>query len=77
MYTIEMATAFKSIVPPKNFGVTIMDSDNFLTIVIDPKDIDALLDDEKQLAAQYIKDVKSAFEKLGAIVYIVRNALED
>ncbi len=77
MYTVEMATAFKSIVPPENFGVTILDANDFLTIQIDPEDIESLLDHQVEDAIQYIKDVKRVLEEQGAIVYIVREALKD
>lgn len=77
MYTVEMATAFRAIVPPENFGVTLLDNDDFITIMIDPEDIENLLDDQVDDAVQYIKDVKKALEDNGAIVYIVREALKD
>lgn len=72
-----MATAFKSITPPENFGVTILDAGDFLTIQIDPEDIESLLDNQVDDAVQYIKDVKSTLEEHGGIVYIVREALKD
>lgn len=72
-----MATAFKTIVPPENFGVTILDNGDFLTILIDPEDIESLLDNQVDDAVQYIKDVKKTLEDQGAIVYIVREALKD
>jgi hypothetical protein len=77
MYTVEMATAFKSLVPPENFGVTILDANDFLTVQIDPEDIESLLDHQVEDAIQYIKDVKRVLEEQGAIVYIVREALKD
>jgi hypothetical protein len=77
MYTVEMATAFKSLVPPENFGVTILDANDFLTVQIDPEDIESLLDHQVEDAIQYIKDVKKVLEEHGAIVYIVREALKD
>lgn len=77
MYTVEMATAFRAIVPPENFGVTLLDNNDFITIMIDPEDIENLLDDQVDDAVQYIKDVKKALEDNGAIVYIVREALKD
>lgn len=77
MYTVEMATAFKSLVPPENFGVTILDANDFLTVQIDPEDIESLLDHQVEDAIQYIKDVKKVLEEQGAIVYIVREALKD
>jgi hypothetical protein len=77
MYTVEMATAFKALVPPENFGVTILDANDFLTVQIDPEDIESLLDHQVEDAIQYIKDVKKVLEEQGAIVYIVREALKD
>jgi hypothetical protein len=77
MYTVEMATAFKSLTPPENFGVTILDANDFLTVQIDPEDIESLLDHQVEDAIQYIKDVKRVLEERGAIVYIVREALKD
>lgn len=77
MYTPEMASAFKAIVPPGTFGVTLLDNNDFITIMIDPEDIESLLDNEVDSAVQYIKDVKKALEDNGAIVYIVREALKD
>ena len=76
MYTPEMATAFKAIVPPKNFGLTIYDNDNFVTLEINPKDLVDLLDEDKTTVVKYINDVKNTLEELGAIVFIVREALE-
>jgi hypothetical protein len=76
MYTPDMATAFKAIVPPKNFGLTIYDNDNFVTLEINPKDLVNLLDEDKTAVVKYINDVKSILEELGAIVFIVREALE-
>lgn len=72
-----MATAFKALVPPENFGVTILDANDFLTVQIDPEDIENLLDNQVEDAIQYIKDVKKVLEDHGAIVYIVREALKD
>jgi hypothetical protein len=77
MYTDEMAKAFKEIKTPENFGVTILDADNFLTIQIDPEDIESLLDHQVDDAVKYINDVKKMLESHGAIVYIVREALKD
>lgn len=77
MYTPEMATAFKSIIPPKNFGITIYDNDNFITLEINPKDLINLLDEDKPVVVKYINDVKNTLEELGAIVFVVREALEE
>lgn len=72
-----MAKAFKSIVPPENFGVTILENDDFVTVMIDPEQIESLLDDQVEPAVKYINDVKKALEDQGAIVFIVREALKD
>jgi hypothetical protein len=77
MYTAEMATAFKAIVPPKNFGVVLLENDDFITIQIDPKELLAVPEEELESAVKYINDVKSTLEGLGAIVMILREALED
>lgn len=77
MYTTEMATAFRAIVPPKNFGVVLLENDDFITIQIDPKELLQVPDEEKADAVKYVNDVKSMLEGLGAVVLIVREALED
>lgn len=76
MYTPEMATAFKQIVPPKNFGVVLYDNDSFITVQVDPKDLVNLLDEDKPAVVKYINDVKEMLEKFGAIVFIVREAID-
>jgi dihydrodipicolinate synthase/N-acetylneuraminate lyase len=77
MYTPEMATEFKKIVSPKNFGVILYDNDDFVTVQIEPKDLLNLSSEEKIEAVQYINNVKDTLEKLGAIVFIVREAIEE
>jgi hypothetical protein len=77
MYTAEMATAFKAIVPPKNFGVVLLENDDFITIQIDPKELLAVPEEELESAVKYINDVKSTLEGFGAIVMILREVLED
>jgi hypothetical protein len=77
MYTAEMATAFKAIVPPKNFGVVLLENEDFITIQIDPKELLAVPEEDLEAAVKYINDVKSALENLGAIVMILREALEE
>ena len=77
MYTLEMATAFKAIVPPKNFRLTVMENPDFLTLVIDPADLENLDREQAEPVAKYINDVKKAFENEGAIVFVVRVVLED
>lgn len=71
-----MATAFKSLTPPEGFKVVIMENDDFLTILIDPEDIESLQDDQVEPAVKYINDVKKALEDQGAIVFVVRDVLE-
>jgi len=77
MYTAEMATAFRAIVPPKNFGVVLLENDDFITIQIDPKELLAVPEEDLEAAVKYINDVKSTLEGLGAIVMILREALEE
>ncbi len=72
-----MSKAFRAIKAPENFKVTIFDSGEFITMVIDPEDIENLLDNQVDDAVQYINDVKKALEDNGAVVYIVREALKD
>ena len=72
-----MATAFKSIVPPENFKVVILENNDFLTILIDPEDIEALSDEQAEPAVKYINDVKKALENEGATVFVVRDVLKD
>lgn len=76
MYTDEMRKAVHSITPPKNFGVNIMDNDNFLTIKLNEKDFEYMVHDEKIQAIQYVTKVKDALEQNGAIVLITREALQ-
>jgi hypothetical protein len=76
MYTPEMAMAFKAIVPPKNFGVVLLENDDFLTIQIEPEEILKLTQDEIPQAVQYINDVKNVLESFGVPVLIVREPLD-
>lgn len=71
-----MATAFKSIVPPNKFGLTVLENPDFLTLVVDPKDLENLADGEIELIVKYINDVKKTLEDHGAIVFVVRDVLE-
>jgi hypothetical protein len=77
MYTLEMATAFKSITPPENFKLVVMENEDFLTLVIDPEDIEGLSDEQVEPAVKYINDVKKALENEGAVVFVVRDVLKD
>jgi len=72
MYTDAMKRAFHSVTPPKNFGVQVIDHDNFITIKAKEDIFMRLLDEEKRSAIEYMVRVKKALEDNGAIVLIVR-----
>jgi hypothetical protein len=76
MYTKEMRKAVHSIIPPKNFGITIIDNDNFLTIKLNEKDFIPMFHDQKIEAVQYVAKVKDALEQNGAIVLVTREAIK-
>ncbi len=72
MYTDQMKMAFRSIQAPKNFKVTIIDHDHFLTVKAKEDDFMRLLDEDKRSAVEYMVRVKKALEDNGAIVLLVR-----
>lgn len=72
MYTDAMKMAFHSITPPPNFGVQLVDHDNFITIKAKEEIFMRLLDQEKRSAIEYMIRVKKALEDNGAIVLLVR-----
>ncbi len=73
MYTDEMKKAFRSLNPPKNFSLQIIDNDNFLTVKAKEKDFMSLETVEmKRQAIEYMIRVKKALEDNGAIVLLVR-----
>ena len=72
MYTDAMRMAFHSIRPPKNFKLTIVDNDHFITVKANESDFLRLLDEEKRSAVEYMIRVKKALEDNGAIVLLVR-----
>lgn len=76
MYTYDMRKAVHSIIPPKNFGVQIIDNDSFLTIKLDEMDFLPMTHDEKIEAVEYVARVKKALEQNGAIVLVTREALK-
>lgn len=76
MYTDEMRRAFRSITPPKNFSVDLVDNDNFITIRADEKAFVNLYHDDKIEAVKYMFAVKDALEQNGAVVLLVRKAVE-
>lgn len=72
MYTDAMKMAFHSIIPPKNFGVQVVDHDHFITIKAKEEIFMRLLDEDKRAAVEYMVRVKKALEENGAIVLLVR-----
>jgi len=72
MYTDDMRRAFRSIYPPKNFQVDIVDNDHFLSVVAREDVFMRLLDEEKRAAIEYMVNVQKALEMNGAIVMLVR-----
>ena len=68
-----MRRAFRSLTPPKNFSLQIIDNDNFLTVKAREKDFMSLETVEmKREAIEYMVRVKKALEDNGAIVLLVR-----
>lgn len=82
MYTDAMRRAVHSLdnYRPKNFGLTIretsMEGVSFLTVVIDAMSLTKMSVDDKLKATEYIARVKVALEDNGAMVQLVREALE-
>lgn len=75
MYTDKMRIAFHSIPVPKNFSVTLIDNDTFLTIKLDERSFLPLSHDEKIDAVKYVAQIKKALEMEGAIVLVTREPL--
>ena len=76
MYTNSMKHAFRSITPPNNFKVDIIDNEHFLSIRANEFDFIRLDEFEKRRAVEYMVKVKKALEENGAIVMIVREAVK-
>ena len=76
MYTNEMRKAFRSITPPKNFKVEIIDNEHFLTVRADEEAFVKLYHDDKIEAVQYMIAVKKALEQSGSVVLLVRKAID-
>lgn len=76
MYTDAMRRAFHNIIAPKNFKVTLVDNDTFLTIKLDERSFLPLTHDEKIEAVKYVSQVKKALEMEGAIVLVTREPLQ-
>ena len=76
MYTNEMRRALHSIVPPKGFGVEIIDNEHFLTVKLDEKKFLHMGHDDKISALQYVVKLKKGLEQCGAIVLVTREAIK-
>jgi hypothetical protein len=76
MYTDEMRRAFRSITPPKNFNLDILDNEHFLVVRANEMDFVKMNHDEKIEAAQYMIHVKKVLEMNGAIVLLTRDAVK-
>ena len=75
-YTEAMARAFRSLNPPPNFYVDIVDNEHFLSVRANEKLFLRLDDYGKRRAVEYMVKVKKALEDNGAIVLLVREAAE-
>ena len=73
MYTWDMMKAVRSLNPPKNFHVDIIDHEDFLTVRADEIEFIKLSHDDKIAAVQYMLNIKNALEQNGAIVMLERN----
>jgi len=76
MYTNEMRRAVHSIIPPKGFGVEIIDNEHFLTVKLDERKFLHMGHDDKISALQYVVKIKKALEINGAIVLVTREAVK-
>ncbi len=75
MYTDAMRRAFHNIPAPKNFNISIIDNEHFLTIKLNEKSFLPLTHDEKIDAVKYVTSIKKALEMEGAIVLVTREPL--
>lgn len=76
MYTDAMRRAFHNIQAPKNFAISIMDNEHFLTIKLNEKDFIHMTHQDKIEAVKYVAQVKQALEMEGAIVLVTREPLQ-
>jgi hypothetical protein len=76
MYTDKMRMAFHSVPAPKNFGVSLIDNETFITIKLDERSFVRMTHDEKLEAVKYVSMVKKALEMEGAIVLVTREPLK-
>lgn len=77
MYTEEMAKAFHDIEAPGDFKVDLYDNGQFITIVVDPKAIIGISEEEAQDIVNYINNVKKTLESLGALVLVSRDEVSE
>lgn len=78
MYTESMGRAFNSLQSycPKGFEVELIDNKDFLTVRVSPEKLARLSVQDQYRATDYLFRVKNALEDNGAIVLIVREALQ-
>jgi hypothetical protein len=67
-----MKRAVRSLMPPKGFGVDIIDNEHFITVRANEEMFFRLFDTDKRHAVEYMVRVKKALEENGAIVMLVR-----
>ncbi len=75
MYTDAMRRVFHNIPAPKNFNISIIDNEHFLTIKLSERSFLTLTHDEKIDAVKYVTSIKKALEMEGAIVLVTREPL--
>jgi hypothetical protein len=76
MYTDDMRRIVHNFIPPKGFGVDIIDNEHFLTIKLDEMHFVRMSHDDKISALQYVVKLKEALEQNGAIVLVTREAVK-
>lgn len=76
MYTDKMRRAFHSITAPKNFRISLIDNESFITIKLDERAFIHMSHDEKLGAVKYVSMVKKALEMEGAIVLVTREPIK-
>jgi hypothetical protein len=76
MYTNDMRRAVHSIIPPKDFGINIIDNEQFLTVKLNEHDFIHMVHDEKIKAIQYVAKIKEVLEQNGAIVLVTREVVK-
>jgi hypothetical protein len=77
MYTDQMKRAFRSINAPKNFSLTLIDNEHFITVKASEPEFMRLTVEDRVAAVEYMVRVKKALEDNGAIVLLVREGGKD